>query len=60
MGVDLLPDRKLAASISGHRRIEGMYTTLNYRYATEILLKGRGKEKKGAAQFTRRLRVGEG
>src|SRR3984885_14475887 len=28
MGVDLLSDRKLAASISGHRRIEEMYTTL--------------------------------
>jgi hypothetical protein len=58
MGVDLLPDRKLAASISGHRRIGQMYTTLNCRYATEICLEGAGK--KSAAQCARRLGDGQG
>jgi len=46
MGVDLLSDRKLAASISGYRRIEEMYTTLNCRYATEILVRRAGNKKK--------------
>jgi hypothetical protein len=36
MGVDLLPDRKLAASISGYRRIGAMYTTPTGQYAIEI------------------------
>jgi hypothetical protein len=47
--VDLLPDRKLAATISGKRRIGAMYTTLIRQYAIEISANLRKIKKKGGA-----------
>jgi hypothetical protein len=51
MGVDLLPDRKLAASISGHRRIGSMYTTLVRQYAIGKITQRPHRGKSGALKL---------